>query len=802
VGRSQLPSCSNQTVSPNLFAEISTHSQSPPKPSPSVASNDDISSSSNLEVLLPSEENSEILEEEIFNDDPAMWKPSEFYRNWVALHGCSQNKDKNFQRSKREYEVGKKTVTRYLHASLFERKLQNGEKSERHWMIYSETKGSVFCAPCLLFGSDNSSFGKEKEGFNDWKNAAQRVSEHENSREHTESVLKLKGRASIKGRIDHELTVQLEAEVSYWRNVLSRVVIAVKALTSRGLPLRGHNEKWGSVHNGNFMMLLEFLSEFDPFLKEHIRQYGNRGSGTTSYLSKTIFEEIIEIMVIEVQRKIIDELKTAKYYSIIIDSTPDISHFDQLSFCLRYVMPDGTAVERFLTLLMNPGHKGEELYDAVVATLGKYDIEFADMRGQAYDNAANMSGVYKGLQGRIKAQNSYAEYTPCAAHRLNLIGTHAAESCLEAIEFFDVIEALYTFFSESTARWQILQNFADSKSIPLKFLSKTRWAARADAVRVLNEFWSEVNAALSSIAGNPNEKPVTKNRAKGLQRNMERLETAFMLVVWSTVLSRFNLVSKKIQSVSTSMSEIVDHYGSLAQFISDIRNNDFDLYESRAQSISVILQYEVDTRRQRRRTVRSDEPNEGHIEFRGRDNFKLNAYNVILDRLIVELREKHLQYKSIFEKYLCLLQLSTLSEVELKKEAKILQESFPNDLDPILFEDELHHFKIHCQQTGIEKYSPTKMLEHIRENGLEVVFPNVDITYRMLLCTAVTNCSAERSFSCLKRIKNYLRSTVVQTRLNSLMILAVESDLLLSINFDDIIKRFAETKARRKNFTF
>ena len=35
------------------------------------------------------------------------------------------------------------------------------------------------------------------------------------------------------------------------------------------------------------MGLLELIAKFDPFLHEHIKQYGNRGSGQTSYLSKT-----------------------------------------------------------------------------------------------------------------------------------------------------------------------------------------------------------------------------------------------------------------------------------------------------------------------------------------------------------------------------------------------------------------------------------------------------------------------------------------------------------------------------------
>lgn len=68
-----------------------------------------------------------------------------------------------------------------------------------------------------------------------------RVLEHKNLSVHKECVLNLKQRAKIRGRIDHELTLQLKPETSCWRNVLRRVVAVVKSLTSRGLALRGHD---------------------------------------------------------------------------------------------------------------------------------------------------------------------------------------------------------------------------------------------------------------------------------------------------------------------------------------------------------------------------------------------------------------------------------------------------------------------------------------------------------------------------------------------------------------------------------
>ena len=81
---------------------------------------------------------------------------------------------------------------------------------------------------------------------------------------------------------------------------------------------------------------------------------------------------------------------------------------------------------------------------------------------------------------------------------------------------------------------------------------------------------------------------------------------------------------------------------------------------------------------------------------------------------------------------------------------------------------------------------------------MTTIYPNITITLRVFLCTLATNCSAERSFSSLKRLKTYLRSTLEQDRLNSLAILAIENDITQSLNYDHVINLFAEKKARRK----
>lgn len=158
-------------------------------------------------------------------------------------------------------------------------------------------------------------------------------------------------------RIDSKLVEQYHIEVQYWRNVLLRVVEVVKFLTSRGLPFHGENEILGTTNNGNFLGCIELLCKFDPFMADHVARFGNKGRGVPSYLSSTTVNEVILQLADHVTAEIVADIKTAKYFSIIVDSTPDISNVDQLTFVIRYVAPDGSPNERFLTFIPNSGHK-------------------------------------------------------------------------------------------------------------------------------------------------------------------------------------------------------------------------------------------------------------------------------------------------------------------------------------------------------------------------------------------------------------------------------------------------------------
>ena len=351
-------------------------------------------------------------------------------------------------------------------------------------------------------------------------------------------------------------------------------------LCERGLAIRGKDETIGSVHNGNFLGIVELLSLYDPFLKRHLDTYGNKGKGTTSYLSHTICDELIKIMADKVMATIIQELQQCKYFSISVDSTPDITHTDQLSVTIRYVLPTGP-VERFLIFVPISDHTGEGIADVVLKFLKEKSIDIKYCRGQSYDNASNMSGKYKGVQSRIKCVCSYADFCPCCAHSLNLVGTCAVESCSEAASLFSLIQSIYTFYSASTKLWQkqadAISN-SEQTDLVVKKLSDTRWSARYDAVHALSKGYDIHINLLNEITTSVDSRAEVKSQSLGISKRLKELETGTLVELWDILLERMNKTSKLLQSEGLPLNNAVNLLQSLSSFIESQRDR-FDHFE-------------------------------------------------------------------------------------------------------------------------------------------------------------------------------------------------------------------------------
>ncbi|XP_025407500.1 zinc finger MYM-type protein 1-like [Sipha flava] len=544
--------------------------------------------------------------------------------------------------------------------------------------------------PCRLFRGE-SSLAKE-DGCNDWKNINRILSSHKNSKDHHICQKNMLNRSRANEKVDNMLCSQIDAEIHHWKNVLKRVLAVIKKLSSRGLAFRGHDERFGSFHNGNYMMCLELLAEFDPFLANHIAIRGNPGKGNTSYLSSTICNEFINLMGKHVTNKIVNEIKQCKYFSIVVDSTSDICHVDQLSFVLRYVK-DSTPVERFLRFLPKVGHKSEKMEDAVLPFLKNLGIDINNCRGQSYDNASNMSGAYTGLQARIVKHNSLAIYVPCSAHSLNLVGSCAAECVPEASAFFNTIQTIFTFFAASTNRWDIFTSNLKNGQTVLKRANGTRWSCKHDACKSVATCWAEVIQSLSNIRDDMMEKAATRSEAKGYIDQINNFEFVFMIIFWNTLLERFNATSKSLQSTIRNLDTVVHLYRSLTDFVTQLRNEVmFEKFIIKAKQ-SITEEYKFDMKRVKTKSLLLGETRKNETKPQnGKDNLRINVYYPILDCIHIELHKRQLAYTEVAERFDFLLHLKNFEADIILKKAEHLQMLYKNDLDDN-FPTEVLHYK-------------------------------------------------------------------------------------------------------------
>ena len=149
--------------------------------------------------------------------------------------------------------------------------------------------------------------------------------------------------------IDHQELTLLEAEKRKWRDVLKRLLAITLSLASRNLSFRGSSQCLYEPDNGNFLKEVELLASFDPVMENHLTRITDESS-RTHYLGQQTQNEFIQIISSKVLQTIQTQIQEAKYFSIILDCTPDVSHKEQMSLIVRIVdlVPKPNIKEYFL----------------------------------------------------------------------------------------------------------------------------------------------------------------------------------------------------------------------------------------------------------------------------------------------------------------------------------------------------------------------------------------------------------------------------------------------------------------------
>ena len=678
----------------------------------------------------------------------------------------------------------------------------------RTWLCYSKILNSCYCEPCWLFGG-NLHQRTWVDGYNDWTHLATGIGRHEASKTHIQA-LAVYDLWKTGGTIDEIQEEEVKKEAKIMRKVIDRVMRVVLMLAQDNSSFRGTSEHIGpeGAFGGRFLSAINLLATYDPVLKELLEQKER----TTKYLSPLIQNELIELLSSIVRNKILDEVRDAPFFSIVLDTTPDITRIDQLSIVFRYVKiiydnnqkpVDIQVKESFIEFNPIYDHTAGGLEDVIKSFLEKNKINFSKCRGQAYDGTAVMSGPYTGLQARLQKLQKHAKYVHCAAHNLNLVINDAVKGVSEATDFFDTLGDLYKFFSASVKRWKELHSEGKITSVAIKRLCATRWASRDDALKSLRKHYSDVMRALTYII--LTSKGNEKSEAMGLLKKLENFNFIVMLELFSKIFSVIGPLSKYLQTKSIDMQDAETYISKACEYTTNLRGSFKDIKDT---AIEMALTWGVNTDFQEKRIHRVtqrfgelclDNPIEN-----AEKRFRVEVFIKVLDIIKSRLDERFKSFRSVVSKFKVLSPnvLLNVADNEVLRLAKLLSDEYMDDLDSETFPQEMINFRVYMKDE-IKKAKSTRELTEAficKHSHLSSCFKEVAAAYILFATLPVTSATTERSFSKLKLIKNFLRTKMTQERLSSLALLSIEHEKASEIDIDEAIKMFVSAKAGRKKY--
>lgn len=202
---------------------------------------------------------------------------------------------------------------------------------------------------------------------------------------------------------------------------------------------------------------------------------------------------------------------------------------------------------------------------------------------------------------------------------------------------------------------------------------------------------------------------------------------------------------------------------------------------------------------EKKRTAFYDDSNFNSIVHIGKNKMKNDIFYVIIDTLCSNLNERKAAYLVINKNFGFLFDLNRSDTLSVRQSALNIVSIYTEDLNTS-FVEEVIQFKKITESFHNNDLSMNGLLKKLSNSPLKATFPNVLIILRIFACMPCTNAIGERSFSVLRRVKNYLRSTLSQDKTSSLSLLSIENEMLRSIDWSSIIKEFVNKKIRKKIF--
>ena len=684
---------------------------------------------------------------------------------------------------------------------------------------YSVKEDTASCFVCCLFPTGP---GREKSsdawvrGVKGWdkmksvgKDKKGKLVQHFSSQAHKAALNDLAQFAHSMKHVDVMLNKQLMAakvqeEENNLRNqeIINILLDIARTLGRQQLAFRGTNVDV----DGNFLQIANLVARHNSHLKSWLSD-DKMKPYSVKYLSAASQNEFINILAEDVKRRVINEIDSAEMYSVMADTSPDTANTDRLVVAVRYVDKENQPRERVLEMKETTDKSGEGQAKEILQSIESRILNKDELVYQSYDYTASMSGIFKGAQKCLQTLIGRSiPYIPCQGHRSNTFNEHCSKTALFT-QMYEVLEELYVFFSRSCKRDAVLR--AELKNVEnalkLRNLSKTRWVYRSESIEAMWRSFEAIKDALLTLSKMDGIESLVKTKAAALHNKVLQFNFIFAIMFMRLIMKMTKILTMEMQKEELNILDALISIEGTVASLERIRRNESEMNNQVKASVKFAKSFDRDPEEEfRRKRVRrisrrqDDNPDtSASIEFYAHYR---KCMIEVLDSLIMEYRDDVKQ---------CLEKIKPLAEVlqppmksvkfeQVEEITKLFPPSVPVDSACLAGE-----FEIFTHVVDKSK-EPCKTVHDVCKVAYEnkSIFPGIYKAFKLLFTAPVSVAKDERTFSKMKIIKNFLRSTMSDECLEDLIVLATEKDLTDTIDLEAVLEVWAGRKNRKLKIRF
>ncbi|CAB3979717.1 zinc finger MYM-type 1-like [Paramuricea clavata] len=227
---------------------------------------------------------------------------------------------------------------------------------------------------------------------------------------------------------------------------------------------------------------------------------------------------------------------------------------------------------RLVSLTEAVDKTGEVGATEIIGSLTKQGLNLDELCFQSYDYTASMSGRFNGVQKNLQDKlGKSVPYIPCLAHRSNTVIEHSCKASPIITDLFNVLEALYVFYTGSTKRMSSLEDSIQSMKVDdplnLRNLSRTRWTARAESIKSV---WISYEAMLDSLS---NLEQSDDGTASGLRSKLLRFDCIVSIMFTKNIMYKTKRMTATLQSEDLNVIDAITIVQSTVNNLQNVNDN-------------------------------------------------------------------------------------------------------------------------------------------------------------------------------------------------------------------------------------